>query len=351
MDTQYPDVEWGLMLDPTFSGGPIYGNRGPDVGFTVTSQQEANLDATWKLYRYLVSPAYLARYCVLRGIQPSLKSMWTDPAFSEEAGPHWATIAIKNRPENSVDWGFNPRELTDIIGRVLPSIRDEGEDITAVLQREEAAGNEFLSANPQWSILSAAEGLIGRDRFGAGNAVTLYNWTWFNGFMDTQYPDIEWGIMLDPTFSGGPVYGNRGPDVGFTVTSQQEGGLDASWKLYRYLVSPDYLAKYCKLRGVQPSLKAMWTDAQFSDQAGPHWGAIAVKNKPENSVDWGFNPRELGDIVARVLPAIRDEGEDITTVCTREEQAANDFLKANPQWSILSAADYQANPQWLTAAG
>ncbi|HMN30724.1 MAG TPA: extracellular solute-binding protein, partial [Caldilineaceae bacterium] len=171
---------------------------------------------------------------------------------------------------------------------------------------------------------SKAEGLVSRDRFGAGNAVTLYNWTWFNGFMDTQYPDIEWGIMLDPTFSGGPIYGNRGPDVGFTVTSQQEGALDASWKLYRYLVSPDYLAKYCKLRGVQPSLKSMWSDADFSDQAGPHWGAIAVKNKPENSVDWGFSPRELGDIVARILPAIRDEGEDIATVCAREEQAAND---------------------------
>ncbi len=43
-------------------------------------------------------------------------------------------------------------------------------------------------------IDSIAEGLISRDRFGAGNAVTLYNWTWFNGFMDTQYPDENWGI-------------------------------------------------------------------------------------------------------------------------------------------------------------
>ncbi|RIK34977.1 MAG: hypothetical protein DCC55_31750 [Chloroflexi bacterium] len=198
---------------------------------------------------------------------------------------------------------------------------------------------------------SRAEGLISRDRFGAGNAVTLYNWTWFNGFMDTQYPDIDWGIMLDPTFSGGPVYGNRGPDVGFTVTTQQESHLEPSWTLYRYLVSPDYLAKYCKLRGIQPSLKAMWDDPEFSTDSGPHWAAIAVKNRPENSVDWGFSPRELGDIVGRTLPAIRDEGEDITAVCQREEAAANEFLQNNPQWSILSAADYEANPQWLTAVG
>lgn len=198
---------------------------------------------------------------------------------------------------------------------------------------------------------SREEGLICRDRFGAGNAVTLYNWSWFNGFMDTQYQDVEWGLVLEPTFSGGPIYGNRGPDVGFTVTTQQESHLEPSWTLYRYLLSPVYLAKYCTLRGIQPSLKEMWTDPQFSEEAGPHWAPIAIKNRPENSVDWGFNPRELTDIIGRSLPSIRDEGEDITAVLQRDEAAGNAFLQGNPQWSILSAADYEANPQWLTAAG
>ncbi|MEZ4862900.1 MAG: extracellular solute-binding protein [Caldilineaceae bacterium] len=198
---------------------------------------------------------------------------------------------------------------------------------------------------------SKTEGLSSTERFGSGRAVTLYNWTWFNGFMDTQYADVEWGLHLEPTFSGEPIYGNRGPDVGFTVTSQQEGKLEASYKFYRYLVSPAYLSKYCKLRGVQPSLKEMWTDTNFSEESGSHWAPIAIKNRPENSVDWGFNPRELGDIVGRALPSIRDEGEDIETVLQRVDEEGNAFLAANPQWSILSAADYEANPQWLTAAG
>lgn len=198
---------------------------------------------------------------------------------------------------------------------------------------------------------SKTEGLNARERFGAGTAVTLYNWTWFNGFMDTQYGDIEWGILVDPTFSGGPVYGNRGPDVGFTVTTQNEGNLESAFKFYRYLVSPAYLAKYCKLRGVQPSLKSMWTDAQFSEESGAHWAAISSKNRPENSVDWGFNPRELTDILGRAVPSIRDEGQDIATVLKALDEEGNAFLAANPQWSILSAADYEANPQWLTAAG
>lgn len=198
---------------------------------------------------------------------------------------------------------------------------------------------------------SIAEGLNSRERFGAGNAVCLYNWTWFNGFMDTQYTDIEWGLKVPPTMSGEPVFGRRGPDVGFTVTTQNDDHLGASFDFYRYLVSPDYLARYCKLRGIQPSLKAMWDDPNFSEESGPQWAAVAVKNRPENSVDPGFWPRELVDITGRITPSVRDEGEDIATVLQRADEEGNAFLEANPQWSILSAEDYNANPQWLSATG
>jgi ABC-type glycerol-3-phosphate transport system substrate-binding protein len=198
---------------------------------------------------------------------------------------------------------------------------------------------------------SAAEGLISRDRFGAGNAVTMFQWTWFNGFMDTQYPDENWGILIQPTVSGEPPYGRRGPDVGFTLTTQNENNLDAALTFYRYLISPDYLARYCKLRGIQPSLRSMWEMPEFNAEAGPHWAAIAEKNKPENSIDFGFPPLELTSITNRITPAIRDEGEEITAVLQREETAVNEFLASNPQWSILSAADYEANPQWMTVTG
>lgn len=198
---------------------------------------------------------------------------------------------------------------------------------------------------------SRTEGLHSRERFGFGNAVCLYNWTWFNGTMETQYTDIDWGLVLPPTTDGEPVYGRRGPDVGFTVTSQNEGKLDAAYTFYQYLISPDYLARYCKLRGIQPSVKSMWEMEEFSADAGPHWGAISVKNRPENSVDFGFWPRELVDINDRILPSIRDEGVDIATALQDAETAGNEFLNGNAQWSILSAENYEANPQWLTATG
>ncbi|MEM7537674.1 MAG: ABC transporter substrate-binding protein [Chloroflexota bacterium] len=198
---------------------------------------------------------------------------------------------------------------------------------------------------------SREEGIHSRERYGFGNAVCLYNWTWFNGLMDTQYTDIDWGLHLPPTMTGEPVYGRRGPDVGFTVTTQNEDNLNDSYTFYQYLVSADYLARYCKLRGIQPGLKSMWNDPDFSEESGPRWAAVAIKNRPENSVDFGFWPSELVDSTGRILPSIRDEGENITEVLQRAEDEGNAFLSANPQWSILSAADYEANPQWLTAAG
>jgi len=198
---------------------------------------------------------------------------------------------------------------------------------------------------------SRVEGLGSRERFGAGRAVTLYNWTWFNGIMDTQYVDIDWGLKIPPTMSGEPVYGRRGPDVGFTVTTQNDAHLDAAWTLYSYLFSPAYLARYCKLRGIQPSLKEMWEDPGFSEDAGPRWSPAAVKNRPENSVDPGFWPRELVDINNRILPAIRDEGEPIADVLARVEEAGNEFLSTSPQWSIQTREEYEAHPEWLTAEG
>ncbi|MEM7029230.1 MAG: substrate-binding domain-containing protein [Chloroflexota bacterium] len=198
---------------------------------------------------------------------------------------------------------------------------------------------------------SKEEGLHSRERFGSGRAVTLYNWTWFNGIMDTQYTDIEWGLALQPTLKEGTVYGRRGPDVGFTIASQNKDNLNAAWTLWSYLFSPTYLSKYCKLRGIQPGLKEMWDDPEFSADAGPQWGTIAVKNRPENSVDPGFWPGEMVAINNRILPAIRDEGEAIVDVLSRVEQAGNEFLQASPQWSIQSREEYEAHPEWLTDKG
>jgi multiple sugar transport system substrate-binding protein len=205
--------------------------------------------------------------------------------------------------------------------------------------------------------LDAKDGVTYQDKFGTGKAVTTFAWTWNNGFFETQYNLQNYGIKLapqvDPSKQNWPL-GAAGPDVGFCGTTQStnQAQVDATWKLWRYLVGPDYLKRYCVLRGVQPSLKSMWTDPAFSeDKSGKKWAALATKMKPGNNLDYGFNSIELGTILARAMPQIRDEGTDPKTVLPQIEQAANDYLKQNPQWSILSAEDYMAHPEWLKPEG
>jgi ABC-type glycerol-3-phosphate transport system substrate-binding protein len=205
--------------------------------------------------------------------------------------------------------------------------------------------------------LDARDGVTYQEKFGTGRAVTTFAWTWNNGFFETQYKMNNYGIKqtphVDPSKKDWPM-GTSGPDVGFCATTQatDQATLDATWKLWRYLVGADYLKRYCTLRGVQPSLKSMWTAAEFSeDKGGNKWGALARKMKPGNNLDFGFNSIELGTILARPWAPIRDEKADPKQILAEVENAANDYLKTNPQWSILSAEDYKAHPEWMKPEG
>jgi ABC-type glycerol-3-phosphate transport system substrate-binding protein len=202
----------------------------------------------------------------------------------------------------------------------------------------------------------AKDGVASNEKFGTGRAVTTFIWTWNNGFIETQFKFNNFGIKLAPQLnpgSGGPL-GQAGPDVGFCGTVQATSGpqVEAAWTFWRYLVGPDYLKRYCVLRGVQPSLKSMWNMPEFSEEkGGPKWATLAKKMKPGNNLDSGFNSIELTQILARAMPQIRDEKADPKKVLPEIEKQANDYLKANPQWSILSAQDYKEHPDWTKSAG
>jgi multiple sugar transport system substrate-binding protein len=205
--------------------------------------------------------------------------------------------------------------------------------------------------------LDVRDGVTYQEKFGTGRAVTTFAWTWNNGFFETQYKMNNYGIKMtpqvDPTRKDWPL-GAAGPDVGFCGTTQSTdpAQVDAAWKLWRYLVGPDYLKRYCTLRGVQPSLKSMWSMPEFSEEkGGAKWSALATKMKPGNNLDYGFNSIELGTILARPWGPIRDEQADPKQILAEVEKAANDYLKTNPQWSILSAEDYKAHPEWMKPEG
>lgn len=113
-------------------------------------------------------------------------------------------------------------------------------------------------------------GVTYQERFGRGKAVTAIAYTWNNGFFNDQFPDVKFGTILPPRFEDKGPYGEHSPDVGFAVSTQKDAHMEASWKLWRYLVGPDYLRRYSIPRGVQPSLKVLWSEKQF-DGSDKRW--------------------------------------------------------------------------------
>ena len=196
-----------------------------------------------------------------------------------------------------------------------------------------------------------------QEKFGTGKAVTTFAWTWNNGFFETQYKMTQLrhqtGAARRPDEEGlADGHGRARRRLLRHDPGDRSPTVDATWKLWRYLVGPDYLKRYCTLRGVQPSLKSMWTATEFSeDKGGSKWGALATKMKPGNNLDFGFNSIELGHDPGPAVGADPRRESGPEAMLAEVEKAANDYLKTNPQWSILSAADYKAHPEWMKPEG
>ena len=96
----------------------------------------------------------------------------------------------------------------------------------------------------------------------------------------------------------------------------------------------------------------MWNMPEFSEEkGGAKWATLAKKMKPGNNLDYGFNSIELNQILAEPCRRSATRRPTRRRCCRRPRRQANDYLKANPQWSILSAADYKEHPDWTKSAG
>jgi multiple sugar transport system substrate-binding protein len=228
--------------------------------------------------------------------------------------------------------------------------RFEAKDKINLTRDIEVEGHQWaLDVFDKWKLDDRA-GVTYQDRFGRGKAVTMIAYTWNNGFIGQQFPDIKFGTMLPPRFEKKGPYGEHSPDVGFAVMTQKDANTEASWKFWRYLVGPDYQRRYAIPRGVQPSLKAIWGEKQF-DGSDKQWNAVAKKNTPPNGIDGGFTSVEFGQITGTAWGPIRDQKANIKEKLAEVEKRANDYLKNRPQWSALTWADWKAHPEWQTPEG
>lgn len=193
-------------------------------------------------------------------------------------------------------------------------------------------------------------GLPSVDQFTQGKAVTSYFWTWRQGFFLTEFPDINFGTLPNPSHSGEGPYGRASEDLGFSISSQSDDNnvIDASWTLWRYLVGPDYQRRYVRFRGVQPSLKVLWDEEEFStdDQS---WKGLAITTTPGHFISPGVWPSEISDELTRSWTRVRDEGESIEVALAEACAEVEEILGRREEWPLIIGKNrWEANPQWQT---
>jgi multiple sugar transport system substrate-binding protein len=185
-----------------------------------------------------------------------------------------------------------------------------------------------------------------RDMFTLGRAVTSCSWTWWNGFLMEQFPNLAWGTVPWPTFTGEPPYTRASDDVGFIVGTPPDDAnrLDAAWTLWRFLVGPDYQRQYCVLRGVQPALTVVRGEAQFTE-TNPQWRAVALTMQPGNYVTDGIFAAEVDDMIKTTYGDIL-AGKPIEEAVYEVADQVDQLMGTLDQPLLFGKEGWEAHPEW-----
>jgi len=196
--------------------------------------------------------------------------------------------------------------------------------------------------------LETRTGENSRHVFGAGKAVVTVQQSWYNGWMDTKFTNIKWGQLPMITVKGKPPYGHIVPDLGFLVSTQSKDPavMEASWTLWKYIMSPDYQRRYCRLRGIQPTLLALQGEEEFTEK-NPHWRGIALKNKKGGGVDWGFPSAELGDLELEFYGPVLKEGKPLEQEVAANKEKIEKYLAEHPTYTRVTEEQIKAHPDWF----
>ncbi len=158
--TTYPKVNFATLPLPTFTGKPIYGRASDDLGFCITTQSKDPdvIDATYTLFKFMLSPTYQRRYVVLRGLQPSLISLNNEDAFTEK-NTEWRGIALTCKPGNFRADGVWPAECTPLMHQDLwERVFNKKEPIKAVMDDHAAKIDKILAGMGDLPLLSGKDG-------------------------------------------------------------------------------------------------------------------------------------------------------------------------------------------------
>ena len=196
--------------------------------------------------------------------------------------------------------------------------------------------------------LDSRRGIDSQEFFGQGKAVTMVMQGFYMGFLKTQFPNLQWGTLPKPTFTGGPPYGIYEPDVGWAVTTvrNEPSVLDAAWKLWAFMQGPDYMRRYCRFRGVNPSILSVQQEKQFTEE-DVEWRGVAIKAKPGNFTSEGYYSPQMATIYTDNFNTFINENkpieDSVTALAAETDKLAQSYCCG---YTILSKEEFQQHPEW-----
>jgi ABC-type glycerol-3-phosphate transport system substrate-binding protein len=197
--------------------------------------------------------------------------------------------------------------------------------------------------------LDSRTGVDSQEFFGQGKVVTMMMQGFYMGFLTTQFPNLNWGTLPAPTFTGqGGPHNIYEPDVGWAVTTVRTDPavMDAAWKLWSFMQGPDYMRRYCRFRGVNPSILSVQKEKQFTDE-DVQWRGVAITAQPGNHTSEGYYSPQMAALISdNVLTWIKEKKPIEASI--KDVSAQLDKLLAEYccGYTILSKEEFQQNPGW-----
>ena len=175
------------------------------------------------------------------------------------------------------------------------------------------------------------------EAMGTESAAMVYSWSWMRGFLDDNYPDLNYGVFPLPTFEGkmapGPIARNN-HETGFTVLKPAPAAnKKAAWEFLDWLYhDTDYLIESCLSLALAPADKNLWIDPRIQSDK--------IINTLVKAIPYTVLPGEFPAALEitgglKTIEELTFNGFSVDDTLQRAEQEASSVLQNRPlKWYV-----------------
>ncbi len=172
------------------------------------------------------------------------------------------------------------------------------------------------------------------EAFGTEKSAMVYGWTWFRGWMDVTYPDVEYIVSVLPTPDGDmcPAVARNNYECELAIPkATPEDKKKEGFKFIKWLFDDDQLFIDMNIALARvPGRLSLWDDPQIT---GDKVLGVLAKQVPY-TVFPGEYPARISDPLTRMEDAIRNEMDPLEALKMAEEDA-NMLLADKPvDWVV-----------------